>query len=673
MRTRFMFSWILSAVASLCIRAGAPNVVLISMDTFRADRMAAYGGSAGVTPSLNALAAKGTLFSACFTPAPITLPAHATLLTGCDPERTTLHDNGRGSLAAGLPHLAEAFKAGGYDTRAVVASVVLEGRYGLERGFSRYDDAVGPVLRRNAKEVTERAFAALKDAKSPFFLWVHYYDCHEEYEPPEPFASRFPKSPYDGAAAFMDEEIGRLLKALPAGTLMAVTADHGESLGEHGEATHGIFLFQPTVKVPLVLAGPGVSSGKILHAPCSLADVAPTLAALAGVTLSGVPDGRDLGPALRGQAVALRPLPLETWLPYDAFRWLPLTGVTDGRWKWIRARAARLYDLAADPQEANDSAQSAPQEALALRSALSPAPSKAPSFPNADTSLRGLGYALVPAEGGPLKDLPDPLDRAIVLQHFDQARRLRAQGQFEGAMALLQEASREDAGNPSVWFEMGEASRQRGRLEEAAKDLDRAVAISPWMAVAWTSRGHIYLALSKNERAAACYEKALRVNPNMIEALNPMAAYFMDTGHPEKAIPMLDRAIAQNFADSDTYLMKGRILLAQSQRDLAKKAFDRAIALSASPEKTLKAAADINTVQNMQAEGIRLYEEGIRRFPGYAPNYLTLGNLMLQAEKPDKALPLFQKALHLDLSAEDRQNVQEIVAGLKKTLSAPPE
>jgi choline-sulfatase len=650
------------AVPSL---AQKPAVVLISLDTFRADRMAGYGGDPAITPALNGLASRGTVFSVCFTPVPITLPAHATLLTGCDPSRTALHDNGRGALAKGLPDLAESFKAAGYETRAVIASVVLEGRYGLERGFSAYDDAVGPGLRRTAGEVTDRALAALKEAKGPIFLWVHYYDCHEEYDPPQPYLSRFPKSLYNGAAAYMDAEIGRLLKAVPQGAIVAVTADHGESLGEHGEETHGILLFQPTVKVPFVLAGPGIPAGQSANTPCSLADVAPTLAALAGLSLVGKPDGRNLAPALRAKPVTARAFPLETWLPYDEFRWFPLTGVTDGRYKWVRARNSRLYDTIADPKELVDRASKAPAQAASLKASLPPLPEKAAPSEDIDPSLRGLGYTLVPTEGGTLKGLPDPHERVTVLRTFDEARRLRGQGHMDKALALFSKASLDDKGNPTVWFEMGETLRREGKLDDAARALDKAIAISPRMAVGWTSRGHIWLAQQKPDRAAACYEKALRVNPNLIEALNPMAARYLDLGQPEKAVPMLDRAISQGFADADTYVMKGRLLLQKNQRDPAKKSFDQAMALSAAPERTLKAIADIYTVHNLPSEGARLYEEGIRRFPDFAPNYLTYGNLLMQGEKLDRALALFKKALTLKLSAEDRKNVGEIVADLE--------
>jgi tetratricopeptide (TPR) repeat protein len=669
LRFRFALS-LLFLLASLWTRAQRPDVVLISLDTFRADRMAAYGGTPALTPSLNALATKGVTFSTCFTPVPITLPAHATLLTGCDPARTTLHDNGRGHLAKELPNLAESFKAAGYDTKAVLASVVLEGRYGLEVGFSSYDDKVGPTLRRNADEVTDKALAALKGAKTPIFLWVHYYDCHEEYEPPEPYASRYPKSPYDGAAGYMDAEIGRLLKALRPSTLVAVTADHGESLGEHGEETHGILLFQPTMKVPLVLYGPGVPGGKNLPVPCSLADVAPTLARLAGVSLVGKPDGRDLGPAMRGGAVPARPLPLESWLSYDEFRWHPLVGTTDGRWKWIRGRALRLFDLARDPGETRDLASNAPGEALALKGSLAPPPSRAAESGTIDESIRGLGYSPVPSSGGSLKNCPDPHDRVTVLKEFDEARRLRGKGHEDRALALFTKAAQSDSGNPTLWFEIGETQRRKGKVEEAGKALDKAVAIAPKMAAAWTSRGHVWLALGKADPAAACYEKALRINPNMIEALNPMAARYFDLNQPEKALPLLDRAIKGEFANSDTYLMQGRITLVRGKPDRAKKDFDRAMALSRNGAMTLKAVADIYTVQDMRTEGLRLYQEGIRRFPDYAPNYLTIGNLFLQANEPEKALPLFRKALVLDLSPEDRKTVREIVSGLEKALGA---
>ena len=666
MRTRFLLLASIALLIAASAAAQKPTVVLISLDTFRADLLAPYGGPAALAPEMNALARRGTIFSNCSTPVPITLPAHAAMLTGCDPARAGLHDNGRGKLAGGIPHLAETFKAAGYDTRAVLAAIVLEGRYGLERGFSSYDDGFGPTLKRSADAVTDRAISALKEAKGPLFLWAHYYDTHEIYDPPEPYASKYPKSPYQGAAAFVDAEVGRLLKALPKNAIVAVVADHGESLGEHGEQTHGILLFQATVKVPFILFGAGIPEGKSVGAACSLSDLAPTLTSLAGVKLGGKPDGRDLSPALSGKTLAARTFPLETWLPYDEFRWMPLEGVTDGRWKWIRGSSLRLYDTLSDPGETKDLSSTPTKEASALRSGLPPAAQSAPPSGQVDESIRGLGYNPVPSAGGSLKNLPDPHDKIPVMRKLDEGRDLRRRGQNERAVALFKEAVEADKGNPTAWFETGETLRRLGKVEEAAKSLDKALAISPMMAVAWVSRGHCWVALSKNDAAATCYEKALKINPTLIEALNPLAAHYLDLNQPDKAFPLLDRAEAQGFADTGTYLMQGRIHLIQNKPEQAQKDFFLALQHSQDKAGTVKATADIYLIRKMYNEAIRIYEEGIRLFPDYPPMYLTLALVYLEGESPERALSLYQKAIQLDLTPEDRKNVQEIIDELVK-------
>lgn len=665
MRARTLFTAMAMAVG-LCAAAAAPDVVLISLDTFRPDRLARWGGDPGLTPNLNALAAGGTSYLDCVTPAPITLPAHATLLTGRFPAETHLHDNGMGSLAASVPTLAEGLQRRGYRTRAVVASAVLAARYGLSRGFQLYDDGVGPSGARTAAQVTDRALAALKErGTGPLFLWVHYFDTHEPYYAPERIAAKHPGKPYDAAAAYVDEEVGRLLRALPPDCLVAVVSDHGEGLGEHGEATHGVLLFQPTVHVVCLFAGPGVAKGLSSASPCSLADVAPTLFRLA--TGAAFPcAGSDLLALEKAGAKEPRSFPLETWLPFDQFRWSPLLGITDGRFKWIRGPSDRLFDLKGDPAEAKDLSSAPPPEAVGLRERLPVIPEKAPEAGEADPSLAGLGYAPVPGGSLERKKLPDPQASIGLLRTLDQGRRLRYQGDAAGAVKVLRGATEKDPGNPTAWFELGESLRRAGDLHAADKVLKHLLGIAPRMPEGWIARGHVLVGLSEREEAASCYQKALAMAPDAVAALNPLAAYYLDLNQPDKAIPMLDRAVAGGYADSATYLLRGRVRLVQNRAEEASKDFTTALQLSADPARTLKEEADAYMIRNLFEQGLRLYDEGIRAYPHYAPNYLTLATYYLQADQPGKALPLFKKALACDLAPADREKVQGIVAGLEQ-------
>lgn len=657
----------------LALLAQAPNVVLVSLDTFRADKLAAWGGAPGLTPNLNALAAKGMTFTACFAPAPETLPSHATLLTGAYPDRTGLHDNGLGRLASGVPTLAEALSAHGYTTAAVIASPVLGARYGLAKGFMHYDDMLGTSGSRPAGEITDRALALLKEPrKGPLFLWVHYFDTHFPYATPDAFARGMKAPPYETAAAYVDSEAGRLLSALPANTVVAVVSDHGEALGEHGEPTHGVFLFQPTIHAVCLLSGPGVPPGRSSAVPCSLADVASSLCALAKVPGSGLrSQGQDLMTLSKASDAPSRALPLEAWLPFAQFRWMPLLGVTDGRYKWVRGKTDRLFDLDSDPGETKDLSASAPPEALALRAGLPSLPANPPTEGSVvDPVLLGLGYA--PAPGGRLDpaSLPDPHDRAGVLQDIMQARLERSLGQFDKAVPRLRAVTASDPGNPSAWYEFGETLRQAEKTGEALTALDRALAISSQLPEAWAAKGHVLVAQEKNGEAARCYEKALAVQPDFTGALNPLAAYYLDGNKPERALPLLERAVSSGFADEGTFLLRGRVRLVQSRPAEAARDFEAALHLSADPRQTLKAEADIYMVRKRYEEGLSLYEEGIKRYPRFAPNYLTMGSYFLQADQPARAYPLFKGALACDLDPKIREHVEGLVKDLGEMLGS---
>jgi tetratricopeptide (TPR) repeat protein len=249
---------------------------------------------------------------------------------------------------------------------------------------------------------------------------------------------------------------------------------------------------------------------------------------------------------------------------------------------------------------------------------------------------------------------------------LDDGRALRLREEFAPAAALFREVTAADGGNPTAWFELGEVLRRKGDLPDAAAALDKALALAPTMPEALTSRGMVCLSQKKEDQGAAYFEKALRADPTMILALNPLAAYHLSINHPAQALPLLDRATHEGFANAETYLLQMRVHLVQGKWDDSQKDFKEAMSLSTNPPATLKAAADIFVVKEMFPQGIKLYEEGIRRFPDYGPNYLTLAGLLIQAEQPEKALPLYKKALTLDLPPQDRQIVQEMVDELEK-------
>ncbi len=651
-------------LGTISIFAQRPDVVLVTLDTFRADRLAAFGGDPTLAPALNALAAKGRVQTDCFTLAPLTLPAHASMMTGCFPNRTGLRDNGIGRLSSGTATLAELFSAAGYRTQAVVASSVLASRYGLARGFDYYDDSIGPSHFRSGAQVTDRALEAVgaKDQR-PLFLWVHYFDAHEPYAFPPAFSGRG-RNEYDHAVAYLDSEVARLLSALPKGTIVAVASDHGEALGEHGEETHGVLLYQPTVHALLMFSGPNVPAGMDSN-PCTLCDLAPTLTAIAGLRPFKKCDGSDL---LSAKELPPRRFPLETMLPFDIYRWLPLFGVTDGRYKWVRGAADHLYDLSADPGETKDLAKNAPPAAEALRAAL-PGIESANAPDSVDSSLRGLGYAPVPGGKFSVKNLPDPETRLEVLSMLRRAQKLRTAGDFEQAAQLYGQAVANDQSDPSARFDLGETQRRLGQFGLALKTLDEAINLAPKMEEAWSSKGLALVPLGKADEAAQCFRKALEIDPQSIEAVNSLSAYLLDKNLPLEAIPLLERAVASGTANSRTYILRGRVRLVQGKDEEAKKDFTSAMLYTADPPATLYDEANIYMILKKIPEGVALYQEGMARYPNYAPNYLTLASYLVQADAPDKALPLYKRALKCDLDAKTRKQVEEIVQEIQASES----
>jgi choline-sulfatase len=382
--------------------------VIVTLDTTRADRLPAYGFRGVETPALDALAKDGVVFERATTVAPLTLPAHSSLFTGLYPPRHGVRDNA-GSLAEPYPTLAGVLASHGFRTAAFVGSVVLSADRGIARGFQIFRDEMkdpasgAPRRRRPGNEVVDEATAWLQTiGDRPFLLWVHLYDVHQPYAPPEPFATRYAADPYAGEIAFADTQMARLVAALGSRgltrrTAMIVAGDHGESLGEHGEDAHGLFVYQSTLHVPLIVSGPGFAIRRVAE-PVSLVDVMPTVLDLAGVP-SADSDGVSLTRAVSGRRLPERTIYAESFFP-RRFGWSELRSIRDGRFKLIAAPRPELYDLDADPFEQQNLYRERSILARALEARLTPDSAAGPSIGAqmaVDASVRerlaSLGYA----------------------------------------------------------------------------------------------------------------------------------------------------------------------------------------------------------------------------------------------------------------------------------------
>ncbi|TDR44891.1 arylsulfatase A-like enzyme [Tahibacter aquaticus] len=481
--------------------ARGANVVLITLDTVRADRLGCSGHTPSVTPTLDRICADGIRFANAVTPAPITLPAHASLLRGLDPPHHGLRYNAEFPQAGGQPSLAGDLRQAGYRTAAVVASFVLDRRFGLSQGFDDYDDRVdsqrqhgGATLRneRDAEAVTDAALALLqRDGDTrPLFLWVHYYDAHAPYAPLQPIASTDPQALYTAEIAQVDAAIGRLLQspALAAErTVLIVAADHGESLGEHGEVAHGLFLYDSTTHIPLLLRLPRRElAGSVVTGLAGLVDVRASVNSLLGLAPPARSDGIDWLATSRSAGQGLYQ---EAALPYFDFGFAPLYAWRGATERFVEAPQPEYYDLAADPQErhnryaaaqsgADSRAERARQRLDALRLDAPAIPAAASALEQADPAvtarLRSLGYL---GSSTASAELADPKSQiAVVNLHSDAVHQLDA-GNAAAALALLDQARALSPRNEAVLRLSAKAELQLDRLDAAEVTLKAILAI----------------------------------------------------------------------------------------------------------------------------------------------------------------------------------------------------
>jgi len=580
------------------VRGGADDrverIVLVSIDTLRADHVGCYGAEGAETPALDALAAEGVRFAAAISPAPLTLPSHTTLLTGRDPPQHGVRHNGFFRLPPDVPTLAEQLRGAGFATAAFVSAFVLDARFGLDRGFDLYDDrlgllrssgAPGAVPARRGDRTVDAALAWLGEAPDRFFLWVHLYDPHAEYEPPAPWSERFFGRPYDGEIAFADAQLARLRAALaerwPEGTLWWVASDHGESLGEHAEKTHSFGVYEATQHVPLIAAGPGLPRGSVVADVVALADVAPSALALAGLPPLPGANGIPLVPALRATGeVGRRAAWVETLATQLDMGWSPLLGVRTATHKYVRAPEPELYDLSLDPRELRNRAAEEPALAADLdRIVEERAQGRAvvTSFqPDAEerAQLEALGYleggALLPADAslGKVGGF-DPKRGALEVEKIDRLTTLLSERRGAEALALYDELSvrtypllllgataallalqperaEQDARRALAmheqaepWIAIGDAQLQQERHAEARRSFEHAAALDREKAAPVLQLGWIAEREGRLDDAIGYYEQVRKLPVSSPEALWRLAALAIEGARRDEARALL--------------------------------------------------------------------------------------------------------------------------------------
>lgn len=574
--------------------AGAPpNVVLVTLDTTRADHLGAYGYAAARTPALDRLARDGVLFERAMAAAPTTLPAHVSLMTGRNPAAHGVRNNGM-PLGSDVPTLAAAFRDAGYRTGAFVSAFVLDERFGVNRGFETYDDALDPpqgrsndALERRGDRTVTAAMAWLRENASgapdyakpapqtPFFLWVHLYDPHDPYDAPAPVATGA-ASPYDGEIAFVDSAVGTLLAALEqqgltGNTIVAAIGDHGESLGEHGEATHGMFVYDAAMHVPALLAWPGHLPANTRVAPLVRSiDLGPTLLDLAGRPPLPGAAGSSLAPLVRGTGAAPASAYGETYFPQLFMNWAPLRSLREGRWKFIEAPSLELYDTDADPGETANLADREPDRVGRMRRALRAqlAAEERPAAaagPDRDTQrkLAALGYVGggATSPGDPM-DRPDPKAMIGVFNQLRGANTALDEGRLDDAARVAAQVLATDPGNAFALLVLGRAERAQERYKEAARHFRAYLEQVPLSADAHHWLAICQLQLGDFDAALAEVELALAIDQKFAEARTLRGDLLVAAGRLEEGLHDLRAAVNVNPDRAAAHIALGRTLLA---------------------------------------------------------------------------------------------------------------
>jgi choline-sulfatase len=551
------------------------SILLVTLDTTRAD---AIGPDAeGVeTPSFDALARRGTRFRQAYATVPETLPSHASMLTGLHPGGHSVRENAR-YLPASHPLLAERLAQGGYRTAAFVSSFVLARRFGLARGFSVYDDELAAGrAERTARETTDRALSYLRrDATGPLFVWVHYFDPHTPYAPPEPFGTRYARNPYLGEVAAMDAELGRLVQAFEAraagGSAMVVVSDHGEGLGDHGEPQHGNLVYQSTMHVPLLLVGPGVAAG-VSDTPVSTRRVFHTILDWAGL---GATDSLRAG----GPELVLG----EAMKPFLSYGWQPQVMAVEGRTKTILAGRLEVYDVVADPAEAHDLAPGA-NVSRALRTALREYPlpalgqAKAPDNLGEEErrKLASLGYVSAGAQPAVRKDAPRPADMARLFAVLEEASTLFVHEEYARVIPLLKSIQAEDPGNLDTALRLATAHSALGHEAQALAAFARAEAIAPGSEDVRTYLALHYARGRQWPKAVPLLERIVDETPNRLPALEALAVVRERQGRLADAVALRRRIYAMRTPAAAELAQLGRLSMSAGQTAGAIEAFENA-------------------------------------------------------------------------------------------------
>ena len=652
-------------------RTARPNIILVTIDTVRADHVGCYGAKGVSTPTLDSLAHDGMVFERAIAQVPLTYPSHAAIMTGLYPFQNGAQDFTSRALDARFTTIAEVLRKGGYSTGAVVSSFALDHSWGLSRGFDSYDDEFSSesyknrelgLVERKAEESVTHALAWLKRTpKRPFFLWLHLYDPHSPYSPPQPFRREYADHPYDGEIAYADQELGRVMdwmkqSRLYDSSLIIVASDHGEALGEHGEKEHGFFVYSETIRVPLIVKLPKRNSYKAMriNTLVETTQIAATIQQFAGFKSRSEP--LPINNADDNQTMAYS----ETFYPFSSFGWSPLHSIQAGRFQYIDAPSPELYDVTSDPQEKNNLAASQTATVAVLKRKLDDLVAKHPYeaggavhselSSEAQEKLRALGYVAyrspVPQEAL-LAGLPDPKTKIDEFNSLMEAEKAAHEGEFGRARILLARIRENEPRLYIVPFQLGEIAIAEKDWAEAATRFRECLQLSPELRPAMTGLARSLMFQGKLGEAEEWARKILVADPQSYQAWYVLG--FIESGRDRKAaIGDYEQAIAiqPNFAPLHRDL--GNLELQERNFGKAAEHLEKAVSLGTDDPATWNSLGIAYSRTKRLNQALDAYKRALAGNPNVAEIHANLAAAYERLQHAKEAQAEYASACRLD-------------------------
>lgn len=649
------------------------NVILITLDTLRADYVGVYGKDKANTPHMDGVANEGVVFDTCIAQVPLTLPSHTSILSGTYPLYHQVRDNGGFLVPESLEFVSEVLQKQGYATSAFIASYVLHSKWGVNQGFDTYSDefdlskykriSLGNVQKR-ADEVLGNARKWVKKNKdNKFFSWIHLYDPHTPYDPPEPFNERNPGRPYKGEVEYMDHQLGLFFDFLKAeglydNTIIIMTADHGESLGQHGEKTHGFFIYEPTVRVPLIIRAPFKFPVSRVDNIVELVDLAPTILDAVDVSLPESYQGQSLLDLMFGSGESDKTVAYtETYYPRMHYGWSELKAFYhNNNWKYILAPRDELYDLEADTEEKENlalkesgqarRARERLQRFMQLKSQGARNPGEAAKMSKDDLQkLAALGYLTTFVNTSGKTDLPDPKGKVHVFNDLDKARDYLQREIYGDAIRILKAIIVENPQIVDGMLLLGNAYSKYDKPEEALETFYKVLDQKPDYHAAMVNVLNQLIRLGRFDKGIEEVQRFMKTFPEDHTLFNEMGTLYFMKKEYDKAIESLNRSIEIEAVNPHAFNKLGAVYFIQNDFSKAEEYLNKAREINPTLRKLHFHLAQIEESRGHHQEAVEYYKSELENFPEAFKSAYNGAEVLRKTGRMDEALDLYHKAI----------------------------